>query len=400
MSGRDPNSVVADGLCIGCGACAAMFPRQVRMELGTDGFVVAQHDTPLTNVDSKRFRRVCPAGGYPRPTGIGGASHPLWGRAIGSFDGFAEDADVRDAGSSGGVITAVVAGLLDAGEVDAVVGVRASSEDAFANEVAVVRRSRDIARIAGSRYSPASPVEGLAGVRRGERVAFVGKPCDVAAARRLVSAGGDAPDIRVFLSFFCARTPSWNATKRAVVSLGIPVSRTKSVRYRGNGWPGRFTAVDSSGDSASMSYEESWGTILNQELHTRCKLCLDGVGALADIVCADSWDTDSRGYPVFETQAGRSLVIARTETGLATLRRLREASIQLHERSLEGVGRIQPSQVTRKKWGVYRAMGYRLAGHAVPWFRGFPKWRWLLSSPTTAARQLVGAFRRARKGGV
>lgn len=49
-----------------------------------------------------------------------------------------------------------------------------------------------------------------------------------------------------------------------------------------------------------MSYNESWGNILGKYLQKRCKICPDGIGEFADIVCADAWHGDKSGYPNFE----------------------------------------------------------------------------------------------------
>ena len=69
-----------------------------------------------------------------------------------------------------------------------------------------------------------------------------------------------------------------------------------------------------------MSYDESWGGVLGPATHWRCKLCADGVGESADVVAADLWRVDERGYPVFTEGPGSSALIARTERGLEAVR--------------------------------------------------------------------------------
>jgi coenzyme F420 hydrogenase subunit beta len=37
-----------------------------------------------------------------------------------------------------------------------------------------------------------------------------------------------------------------------------------------------------------MSYADSWGGILSRHVQFRCKICPDGTGGFADVVCADA----------------------------------------------------------------------------------------------------------------
>ena len=93
---------------------------------------------------------------------------------------------------------------------------------------------------------------------------------------------------------------------------------TTAFRYRGNGWPGQATATLRDGNTRSMSYHDSWGKILSHHVQHRCKVCADGTGTAADLVCADAWVSDERGYPVFEERDGVSLIVTRNAKGEAT----------------------------------------------------------------------------------
>jgi len=69
-----------------------------------------------------------------------------------------------------------------------------------------------------------------------------------------------------------------------------------------------------------MWYHDSWGKILSKEVQFRCKISPDAVGSAANILCADAWYGDEKGYPSFAEQAGRSLVMSQTARGDAFLR--------------------------------------------------------------------------------
>ena len=367
--------------------------------MGTDGFIVPVEVESLTSSEQQLFKKFCPGRGYGAARAQADATavlDPMWGPVVKARDAWAGDARTRREGSSGGALTALVAYLLASGKVDAVIGTIASESDPFRNESVAIRDPADAHRLSGSRYSPTSPFHALTTVPLTERVAVVGKPCDIASIRELASSGGlTLPRIEYYLSFFCAGTPSWSGTEQAVQSLGVGKVFVKTITYRGNGWPGEFSVEDTSGARRAMTYEESWGTILNKHLHNRCKTCQDGMGVHADIVAADSWEVDENGYPVFANKEGRSFLITRTIRGEGLVGdALNSEFLRGTETDLARLSTIQPSQVARKKFAAYRALGFRLAGTLSPSFPGFVRWRWAIREPLTALRQGVGSFRR------
>ena len=177
---------------------------------------------------------------------------------------------------------------------------------------------------AGSRYAPVAPLAAIAAeLDAGGRFAFVGKPCDVSALRQWAKHDPRIDvQVVVMLSFFCAGTPSQAGTDRIIKRLGANPDRLASFRYRGDGWPGYATAVEADGRTTRMSYAASWGEILSREVQYRCKICPDAVGGVADIAAADAWYGDEGGYPSFDEQEGRSLIVARTEAPPAATRRM------------------------------------------------------------------------------
>lgn len=397
----DPTAVTDSDLCIGCGVCALAFPELVTVGPGPSGFQEARlkQDAELSPDQSASFRSFCPGLGYSRPArGVSRESSAMWGTIIAAREAWASTPETRRAGSSGGAITAIAGYLLASDKVDAVVGIRGSA-DPLSNEAQVIRSVDQCASLGGSRYSPATPFARLGDLGRDERIAVVGKPCDVAGLRQFLNnaVATHHPNVVAYLSFFCAGTPSWQGTRDVVDKLQVPISEVQTLRYRGNGWPGQFTVTLKDGTQREMPYEDSWGRVLNKHLHTRCKMCQDGVGAQADIVAADAWQADDRGYPVFTESDGRSLLITRTPVGEALV----DASIEAGfltgaETDIGGLGKTQPSQRIRREVAAARTLGYKLGGHAVPRWHRIPRWRWILKHPAMSMRQFIGAYRRAR----
>jgi coenzyme F420 hydrogenase subunit beta len=344
-----------------------------------------------TTANARRLAEVCPGLSVRAPRSAK-LTHPVFGPYLACFEGVAADPVVREAGSSAGVISALAAWLLETGRSSAYRAARASANGSGSVPV-TIRRRDDVLASAGSRYAPVSMLDHL---EVGADAVVVAKPCEIAAFSTL----RDAENRPLLISFFCAGVPNQRATDRLVAELGVAVDATTEVRYRGHGWPGRFTASDGSGASGSLSYEDSWGRHLGRDLQWRCKICVDGTGADADVSVGDLWETDDGGYPRFAEGRGRSVVIARTARGLAALRAAEAAGIVVLEaldiRELEGT---QPLHVRRRTTLLGRLAGARLAGQRVPRYRGFGLTALALRRPAANARAGIWTWLRvARRG--
>jgi coenzyme F420 hydrogenase subunit beta len=121
-----------------------------------------------------------------------------------------------------------------------------------------------------------------------------------------------------------------------------------------------------------MSYADSWGGILSKHTQLRCRICPDGTGGFADVVCADAWECDAAGYPLFEEAEGRSLVVSRTAKGEALVRAAEAAGrLALAPLDPAAVAAMQPGQTGRKRVLLARLAGLRALGRPVPAFAGF-----------------------------
>lgn len=344
---------VVDGqLCIGCGLCAAVAPDAIRMQrsapLGYLRPVTLASPSPAAEAI---IAAACP-GAVVAPWPDNAVVDPLWGPILSVHTGFARDNDVRHAGSSGGVLSGLLLHLLQSGRIDRVVHVGMDADAPLLTRVARSFGRDDVLRTAGSRYAPVSPLENIiAELETGGQFAFVGKPCDISALRRLGAQDARVgAHVAVMLSFFCAGTPSQAGTDRIIARLGANREQIAAFRYRGDGWPGYATATENDGRVTRMSYAASWGDILSKEVQYRCKICPDAVGGVADIACADAWYGGESGYPTFEEADGRSLVLIRTATGAALLADAVAGGAVVVEKLDAGeIIKMQPHQARRKR---------------------------------------------------
>ncbi|MFC3607062.1 Coenzyme F420 hydrogenase/dehydrogenase, beta subunit C-terminal domain [Stutzerimonas tarimensis] len=332
-------------------------------------------DKPVADARrSDAFAKACPALNLDIRPYKTERYDPIWGELKETFTGYASDPEIRRNGSSGGVLSALAQYCLEQGLVDGVVEVRASTINPLEN-IAVVSRSRKhIIASCGSRYAPASAAEALAFIASGEeKFLFIGKPCEAAAVRQVQA---EDPRLRenipYILSFMCAGTPSLRGTDELLEQLEVPREELASFRYRGDGWPGKTQAVLKNGERRTMTYNESWGKVLNRHLQTRCKICPDGIGEFADIVCADGWEASGDGYPTFEEADGQSLILVRSDQGQKLFGNARAAGVVIAEDMEPAeIRKIQPFQYYRRTTIVARLLAMKLLRLKTPSYKGF-----------------------------
>ncbi|WP_028239920.1 Coenzyme F420 hydrogenase/dehydrogenase, beta subunit C-terminal domain [Stutzerimonas azotifigens] len=375
------NRVLKNDLCSGCGMCSSLADDDaIRMRIGADGyrrpFLNAEYrDKPVADkATTETFGKSCPALNLDIRPYKTEHYHPIWGEVLEARKGYSTDAEIRRVGSSGGVISALAQYCLDRGLVDGVIQIQASDRDPLEN-VAVISRSRNnIIASSGSRYAPASPAEALKWVAMStEKYLFIGKPCDVGAVRQLQAHNPRLKaNIPYIVSFMCAGTPSLAGTHQVLEKLGVARDEVTAFRYRGDGWPGLTKATLKNGEEKTMTYNDSWGKVLNRHLQTRCKICPDGIGEFADIVCADGWEGDDKGYPSFEEREGNSLILIRSEVGRELFRNAEADGVVKSESfDTEGIFAIQPFQYYRRTTILPRLLAMKVLLLKTPSYKGF-----------------------------
>lgn len=401
MSSPSLRKVDAARSCAGCGACAAIAPAKIAMAVSDDGFLRPRQSAALDQREEETLAAVCP-GRSMSQAADGREDHILWGPSVALWKGHATDAALRRQASSGGALSALLGHLLATGAVNFVVETTAADDIPYANQTVAAADASSVFAAAGSRYAPSAPLADLEKhLARGEPFAFVGKPCDVAALRALAKVDARIDRLVPFMiSFFCAGVPSLEGAEAVIARMGYAPGEVARFRYRGDGWPGAAKAVAKDGAIRTLSYEESWGGVLSKHLQFRCKICPDGTGGAADVVCADAWECDARGYPLFDEKDGVSLVLARTEKGATLVRAAAEAgALHLEPAALADIAPMQPGQLKKKRLALSRLLALAVALRPAPAFTGYR----LRAAAKTAGvganvKSFLGTFRRIMLG--
>ncbi|MGC4155011.1 MAG: Coenzyme F420 hydrogenase/dehydrogenase, beta subunit C-terminal domain [Propionicimonas sp.] len=366
------DAVLDNRLCSGCGACAYIagdhgvsmidIPTVGRRPIGVRQLPIVVKD---------QIAAVCPGSEVEAPSWGDhepDANEVLVGPSRKIWEGWAADPELRWAGSSGGVVTALATYALERLGMALVVHTGMDPEKPWRNRTVISTDRTGLLENSGSRYTTSSPVEALRTIETSDRpCVFIGKPCDVAAVARLRRTRPALDrNLGLVLSFFCAGTPSSSASLRLASDLGFTKpEEITSMRYRGRGWPGNFTVIDEHGETASLTYDESWGQLASRQRQLRCQLCPDGLGELADVTGGDAWHRKSEGSD------GISMILARTERG----REIVEAAIEdgYLEATPSGYREVVAAQglVRRRRVVGLRMAALRTFGLPTPRFPGF-----------------------------
>lgn len=392
--------VLRGELCTGCGLCSALAPDAIHMENLPPGYARPVQTGGVTAKAERMISDSCP-GAVVAEWGGAPNIHPYWGPWRQILTGAATDPEVRFEGSSGGAISAFLIQALESGLVDRVLHIAADPEDPTRNVTAISRTAQEVIGRAGSRYTSSSPMAAIeAALSEGGKLAFVGKPCDASALRRLARTDPRVErHVPLVISFYCGGIPSHAGVGRILKKLGVSPEEVTDFRYRGRGWPGACVARTTD-RSAEMSYAESWGGYLSKEVQFRCKICPDAVGGVADIACADAWYGDDAGYPSFDEQEGRSLIVARTEAGEQLLAAALSAGrVTVSPLAVDEIDKMQPAQARRKRVVLARVAALPLAAQPQPRMAGLS----VLEAARRAtlretAQNLLGTLRRTLKG--
>jgi len=393
-------------LCAGCGVCGYLEPTRIRI---VDDERFGKRPVVSEGSGGGETLGACPGAALKhtfdeRDPGLIRSLRNAWGPVRGVWEGHAGDAAIRRGGSSGGAATALALFAIEQQRMYGVLHTAARVNAPHLNETVLSRSRSELLARTGSRYAPASPCEGLGIIESAPGpCVFIGKPCDVAGvqnARKLRPILDEK--IGLTIAFFCAGTPSTRGTLELLKRVGISdPSRLLSLRYRGNGWPGLWTARfrDDAGaeQERTLTYDESWD-FLQKHRQWRCYVCPDHTGEFADVAVGDPWHEAPK-----DGEAGRSLIVARTTRGLETLRAAAAAGYLVLEREDPQLLPLSQPNLIRSRgrlWG--QLLTLKVAGVRRPAISGFPAFRYWLRNLSLRGKlqSTIGTLRRVRQKGL
>jgi coenzyme F420-reducing hydrogenase beta subunit len=245
--------------------------------------------------------------------------HPAVGRYRAAYVGYVAEGEFRGQGSSGGMVSWVLAELLRRGLVDGAVHVVASDDPQGEGRFFRYRVSRteeEILEGAKSRYYPVELSQVLRTIRSVPgRYALVGVPCFIKAVQLLRREDAVLRQRVAFtLGLFCGHMKSARFVESFAWQMGVPVAEVQQVEFRLKD-PGRpastYTAQLTLRDGRVVRrdwwnlVDGDWGAGFFQ--YAACNFCDDVVAETADISFGDAWvepyASDGRGTNVVLTRS-------------------------------------------------------------------------------------------------
>lgn len=286
------------------------------------------------------------------------------GRFEAAYAGHAVEGAYRQAGSSGGLTTWLAANLMEQGLIDGVVHVHArTGPDATALFAYALSRTADEVRAgAKTRYYSVQFADALgAAVAEDRRIALIGVPCFITAARHLAARDPKlAQALRYTISLVCGHMKAEGFAESLAWQSGTRPDRIETVDFRAK-LAGR--RANDYGFATQERGQAAAHVVPMAQLAGRrwdggffklkaCEFCDDVVGETADVAMGDAW------LPAYtRDDKGTNLVIVRHPA----LRDMLEAAAQDGRIALDP---ITPEQAAQSQDAGFRdrreALRYRL----------------------------------------
>jgi len=310
--------VIKKGLCTGCGTCIGVCPANA---LEFDEEFEEPRIRGKCLPDCNICYDVCPGKDIPLPA----LERRKFGRERSSNEemagisqsyrkGYALDPQIRQAGASGGCITALLVYALEHGIIDSAVVTAMSAERPWKVEPRIATTRPEIIQSARSKYAvfPHNKIFREIMERGFSKVGFVGLPCHIHAIEkmRLKNILPDLTDkIRLVLGLVCGYNCSFKATEYMVREwAGIdPIDKVTWLEYRGG--EEKSQGVVKTKDETVLVAKMNWyyGCMFPFG-RDRCMMCYDFGSELADVSVGDR-------APRGERDIGWSHLAARSDEG-------------------------------------------------------------------------------------
>ena len=298
-------------LCSGCAACRAVCPKgAIDFVADAEGFSYPKIDA-MRCVSCGKCRAACP---------VLNRDLPREPQAV--FAAVANDVEIRDQSSSGGMFTLLARNILAKGGV-----VFGAAWDCVTHTVRMVaaRSEQELAGLCGSKYVQAEVgnvyQEVLRELNAGCDVLFSGTPCQIAALNRVI--GEKKNEHLLTVEVVCHAVPSPLAFKKyASWREQVVKHKISRISSRSKNCSGRRYAMSLSFHDTDIAYlasqkEDSFLRGFLSELFSRpsCHACsMRELRSGADLSIADYWGAEEK-FPDMNAAKWVSLVLVNTPRG-------------------------------------------------------------------------------------
>lgn len=326
-------------LCCGCGICKAICPKECISWRKKNGLYMPDIEEQQC-VNCGLCASVCPGLGHlyeVKET----AEETVTGHIRAAYNAWSRDAGLRYVGASGGVVSAMIRELLEAGVYD---GAFCLDSYDYRQQlktrlytVAEVRSGWNQSNAPKSRYLPVSHEAAVAYIRenRDARLIFVGTSCAVRGLRAAVKKLNLNPDQYLLIGLFCDKVFNYNVIPywQDQYCHGNTLMALHFKNKESGGWPGDMKFFPEGGEAFYVSLNDRAKAKPYFSIE-RCMYCLDKLNVCADISIGDNYTGKN------SSELGSNSVIVRTQAGAAAWDAVKDA-LEIRDIGIEDIQRAQ-----------------------------------------------------------
>jgi len=373
--------IVDGGLCHRCGSCIGICPTGV---LGTDSEEYPTVKNLSACTDCDLCVKVCPGDEFNfseehrKLYGTPGDLTDTHGSFKEAVVAYSTDPIIREHSTSGGLVTGLLAYLLETKQIDGAVVIGSDSDTLWKGRAFVARNKDDLLAAMKSKYAICPTNSALAEVRKTPgKYALVGLPCQIHGYRKAAALDPRiAERIVLSIGLFCHAAIEHEAFRVIWDSLGDKTNGAKRFISRIGKHPGTPYLELADGSYYPVYFGDRKGyrptsiEVINilYRLYTpeRCTTCFDGLSDFADISVGDPWMAPPENSVNF--YEGWSFGIVRTERGRKILKEAvasgKIESLNVTEREARASNKLMAGE---KRWRAFRVIEtHRRQGKPIP----------------------------------
>lgn len=283
-------NVVSNKNCVYCGLCRSVCPTEtIRITYDESvGFFKPYVDNKKC-INCGKCIKYCPSKSERN-------SKNLIGDTFLNILAYSSNIKVREGATSGGVINELVRYLLSDGLVDCVIMTACTRYGLGTKQVFMKKENVDLLeknpRDYSSRYVVIPILQDFVQhLHLGEKIALVGTPCQIIAARNYIDLNTSKIAKKpLLIGIACSGGMSFKATEQF---KKIKKMENSTIYYRGCGWPGKNTLIYNDYSISEDHLGSLFERIFSSQIfrNPACRMCADQFAEQADISFCDYWNS-------------------------------------------------------------------------------------------------------------
>ncbi len=373
--------IVDGGLCHRCGSCVGICPTEV-LSFDSEDYPKVNNLSACTDCDL--CVKVCPGDEFDflehhkqvlKKEGDLSSTHGIYKEALIAY---ANDPELREKSTSGGLVTQILLSLLDAGEIDGAIVIASDENVLWKGKPIVARTREEILSAMKSKYAISPTNSAFSEIRKVEgKYAMVGLPCQIHGFIKAAELDKRIKErVVLTIGLFCHAAIEHDAFRIIWDKLGSKTKGANKFISRIGKHPGAPNLEYKDGTHYPVYFGDKKGfkpssmEIINvlYRLYTpaRCLTCFDGLAEFADIAVGDPWMSPPEDDVDFND--GWSFGLARTEKGLKVINNLKEKQeIQYKVLTDKEAQSCNKMMVSEKKWRAFRMIEtHKRQGKSIP----------------------------------